>query len=118
MEIDVDHVGGVDSHQVKHATSGRRHHGVLSSEEPFMASLGRGGMVVKAGAWRDPVPAILLLALCSDWKTTMAEGVEPTMADRTHPVQECRCAGLIHGRNVGGRGGARPDLKGEDLGEN
>ena len=44
--------------------------------------------------------------------------VEEAIADRGHSAQECRCAGLLHGRNLGGRGGARPSLEGEDPGEN
>ena len=40
------------------------------------------------------------------------------MAERGHPVQECRCAGLLHGWNIGGRGGARPSPEGEDPREN
>ena len=67
---------GEDSHQVKCVTSGRHtilHCGVLSSEEPFMASSGRGGMDIKVGAWREPLLYILVLALCSDWKTAMVE---------------------------------------------
>jgi Zn finger protein HypA/HybF involved in hydrogenase expression len=83
-----------------------------------MASLGHGGIDVKVGTWRDPVTTILSFALRSDWKTAMVEGVELVMADITHPVQECRCAGSAHGRNVVGRGGERPSLEGEDRGEN
>ena len=60
---------GEDSHQVKCVTSERRtilHCGLLSSEEPFMASSGCGGMDIKAGTWREPTIATLVLALCSD----------------------------------------------------
>lgn len=40
------------------------------------------------------------------------------MADRGHSTLNCRCIGILHGRNLGGRGGAHPSMEGEDLGEN
>ena len=74
------------SHKVERAISGRHHQGVLSSEDPFMASSGRGEMVVKVGAWRGPAPATRLYDLCRDWKKVVAEGVELAMVDKGHLV--------------------------------
>lgn len=79
----------VDSHQVERATNRRRQQGVRSIEDPFMAPWGCGEMVVKVGAWSDPVVVTRLCALCRDWKMVVAEGVALAMEDRGHLVQEC-----------------------------
>lgn len=83
-----------------------------------MDSSRRGEMVVKVGTWRDLTPATWLCALCRDWKKVVVEGVELAMVDRGHLIQECRCARLLHGWNIRGRGGARPSSEGEDPDEN
>ena len=75
----------------------------------------RGGIV---GAWSIFVLVTWLFALCKIWKLVVAEGVEIAMADRGHLGQECQCARLLHGQNIGGRGAARPNAEGEDPGEN
>ena len=75
----------------------------------------RGGIF---GAWSVFVLVPWLFNLCRVWKEVVAESVAIDMEDRGHSVQECWCVGLLHGWDIGGRGGARPNLKGEDPGEN
>ena len=62
-----------------------------------MAASGCGRMGVKVGTWSILVIITQFYALCRDWKKVDAETVELKMEDRGHPVQECRCAGLLHG---------------------
>ena len=59
-----------------------------------------------------------LFVLCRVWKEAFDVHVAEAMVDRGHSAPDCRCAGLLHGRNPGGRGGARPNMEGEDPGEN
>lgn len=82
-----------------------------------MRSLGCGWMDFKAEVWVDSEPVILFVALCSVWKLIVEEVVELAMAERTPHVQDCRCEGHTHGKNLGGKGGERPCTEGEDLGE-
>lgn len=109
--------GEEDSHQFKRVTNRRWDnlpYRVLSSEDPFIASLGRSWMDFKAWVWVDSEPIIMLFALRSVWKIVVEEGEEMAMAERTHHVQECRHEGLTHWQNVGGICTERPDFEGED----
>lgn len=59
-----------------------------------------------------------LFILCRVWKEESVVSMEKAMADRRNSAPDCQCTRLLHGRNPGGRGGARPNMEGGDLGEN
>lgn len=83
-----------------------------------MAASGRGVRSSIAGGWRICKLDTWLIVLLRGWKEEFARSMVEAMANRGHLAPDYRYARRLLGRSQGGRGGARPNMEGEDLGEN
>lgn len=80
------------------------------------SSRGRRGGIVEG--WRVGMFVTRLFVLCRVWTESFDVHVVEEMANRGNLTPDCQCAGMLHGRNLGGRGVAHPNMQGDDPGEN